>query len=132
MSDCERCQERDEQEAIMKSFDAQKKNEESSCSCAVKPAEKVDLTEDPQFRVYYNFVASFSKQLKDCLLSGVSFQERMLKLYDELKCCDMVRDHGKIVRIIREILDIARMQETNASVTKKTAEMLEERMSGTH
>lgn len=132
MSDCERCQERDEQEAIMKSFDAQKKNEESSCSCAVKPAEKVDLAEDPQFRAYYDFVASFSKQLKECLLSGISFQERMLKLYYELKHCDLLQDHNKVAEIVREILDISRMQEVNVSVTKKTAEMLDEKLHGSH
>jgi len=124
MSGCERCEERGEQETILAGMEELRKKETSCLS-----SKNVD---DPQFKEFYDFAKNYSKQLKDCLLSGVSFQERMLKLYDELKGCDMVRDHGKIVRIIREILDIARMQETNASVTKKTAEMLEERMSGTH
>jgi hypothetical protein len=126
---CERCEERDEMTEIMNGFG---KKEKSAQSCPTKNGFAPKDMEAEEFKNWYNQIAGFSKQLKECLLSSASFDEKMQNLYNELKTLDLLKDRVQIVKIAQTMLDYARMQETNAAVARQTAEILVEKIHGNH
>jgi hypothetical protein len=71
-----------------------------------------------------------SKQLKDCILSALSFSEKLQKLYDQLHYYDLKKDKIEISKLIRTIEDYAQMAKVNDSVIEKTAEMIREKTVG--
>lgn len=109
--DCEACEERKKQEEILNRINGNGKKE-------------YEILQQDNFKEWYNNVSRFSKQLKECLLSGESYNSKMVELFNELKELDLAKDKEKIINIISTILDYARMQEVTINVTKKTAEML--------
>jgi len=118
---CEHCEEKNEQEKVLKSF-----NENS---CELKK-EKNDENINEEFKQWYGTVAKLSKQLKECILSSKSYDSEMVKLFDELKKMDLKKDKKEIVLTLKRISDYANMQQVNINTVKVTVEILMDKIHG--
>jgi len=126
---CERCEEEERRDGILKSFED---NKQLSCSVEKPTDIKLDLKilADEEYNKWYKSIAAMSKQLKDCILSALSFSEKLQKLYDQLHYYDLKKDKIEISKLIRTIEDYAQMAKVNDSVIEKTAEMIREKTVG--
>lgn len=126
---CERCEEEERRDGILKSFED---NKQLSCSVEKPTDIKLDLKilADEEYNKWYKSIATMSKQLKDCILSALSFSEKLKQLYDQLHYFDLKKDKIEISKLIRTIEDYAQMAKVNDSVIEKTAEMIREKTVG--
>lgn len=120
---CERCEEEERRDGILKSFEDNKQ-----LSCPVeKPTDiklDVKILADIEYNKWYKSIAALSKQLKDCILSTLSFSEKMQKLYDQLHHYDLKKDKSEIIKLMRMIEDYAQMAKVNDAVIEQTTTMI--------
>lgn len=120
---CERCEEEERRDGILKSFED---NKQLSCSVEkptdIKPDEKTFA--DEEYKKWYISIVALSKQLKDCILSTLSFSEKMQKLYDQLHHYDLKKDKSEIIKLMRMIEDYAQMAKVNDAVIEQTTTMI--------
>lgn len=121
---CERCEEEERRDKILQSFEKQSK--ETSRPIEEPTNIKVDdkFLADEEFNIWYKSIADMSKQLKDCVLSALSFAEKIKQLYDQLPRYDLRKDKNEIVKLIRMIENYAEMAKVNDAVTERTAQMI--------
>lgn len=120
---CERCEEEERRDGILKSFED---NKQLSCSVEKPTDIKLDLKilADEEYNKWYKSIAALSKQLKDCILSTLSFSEKMQKLYDQLHHYDLKKDKSEIIKLMRMIEDYAQMAKVNDAVIEQTTTMI--------
>lgn len=126
---CERCEDEEQHEKIMESFEEQK----NSPSCPLKKqtdSKTEEIERSEQFKMRYQIIAKMSKQLKECILSSMSYSKQIQELYVQLSKCDLVKDKEEIVKIIRTIEDYAQMMAVNDSVIEKTSQIIVEKTVG--
>jgi len=126
---CERCEEEERRDGILKSFED---NKQLSCSVEKPTDTKVDekFLADEDYKHWYKSIATMSKQLKDCILSALSFSEKMKQLYDQLHNYDLKKDKGEIVKLMRMIEDYASMSKVNDAVIEQTTMIILEKTVG--
>jgi hypothetical protein len=127
---CERCEEEEQRKKIFDSF----KNgpQQNACSLQKKDAKLQELMKDEQFNAWYQTIAKMSNQLKECILSSISYTEKMKNLYDELIRLDMMTDKKEIINLLTMIKAYANMAQVNDSVIRSTTEILLEKTVGNH
>jgi hypothetical protein len=120
---CERCEDEERRDGILKSFED---NKQLSCSVEKPTDIKLDLKilADEEYNKWYKSIAALSKQLKDCILSTLSFSEKMQKLYDQLHHYDLKKDKSEIIKLMRMIEDYAQMAKVNDAVIEQTTTMI--------
>lgn len=126
---CERCEEEEQRRKVLDSFTGPQQN---ACFLQKKDAKLQELMKDEQFNAWYQAIAKMSNQLKECILSSISYTEKMKNLYDELIRLDMMTDKKEIVNLITMIKAYANMAQVNDSVIKSTTEILIEKTVGNH
>lgn len=127
---CERCEEEEQRREVLDSF----KNgpQQNACSLQKKDDKLQELSKNEQFKAWYQAIAKMSNQLKECILSSISYTEKMKNLYDELLRFDMTTDKKEIIKLLTMIKAYANMAQVNDSVIRSTTEILLEKTVGNH
>jgi hypothetical protein len=134
--DCESCAEKARMSEIIEN--------QKSCSLPTKMGEsdrnkvvsgeytKTLLKEDEkeEFRIWYQTIAGWSKQLREALLSSDSYIAKMLEMHKDLKHLDMKKDNGQVVSRLRDMENLAHMAKADAELILKTLEMIEGKVHG--
>lgn len=135
---CEKCEEQERIRKVMGSLD-----EQTSCpisSSKIDNRNKVVSGEEAkslmkedereQFKIWYETISRFSKQIRDALLSSESFVKQMRDIHNNLRNLDMKKDNGEVVRKLRDMEDLARMAESDVALILKTLELIEGKVHG--
>lgn len=135
---CEKCEEQERIRKVMGSLD-----EQTSCpisSSKIDNRNKVVSGEEAkslmkedereQFKIWYETISRFSKQIRDALLSSESFVKQMRDIHNDLRNLDMKKDNGEVVRKLRDMEDLARMAESDVALILKTLELIEGKVHG--
>jgi hypothetical protein len=136
---CERCEEEEKQEQILKS---QKSLGCSKCSgCAIKPkiinlneetenAKEIleELGKDVEKR-HKELIAGYDKQLVDCLIEISKFQTKMLPMYDEYMKKGDIEECAKILQQIARYLILTM---SSAATAQTTIEMILQKTRGSN
>ena len=128
---CERCEEEEQRNEVLDSF--KNGSQQNACSLQKKDVKLQEPSKDEQFKdAWYQAIAKMSNQLKECILSSISYTEKMKNLYDELLRFDMTTDKKDIVKLLTMIKAYANMAQVNDSVIRSTTEILIEKTVGNH
>lgn len=139
--DCERCADQEHMKEITQNIEEQhKKTSCSLCSTKIGDGNKIaskeemktlsEIMESEGFKAMYVTIAKFSKQLNETILSSEAFMTKIFELYQDLKKMDMLKDNGKVVSKLRDMMNYAQMVEVDAKVMQTTIEMILSKVHG--
>lgn len=133
--DCEKCADQARMKEITEKIEEQNKKVSCSlCSTKIGDGNRIvsdeemktlsEIMESEGFKSLYQTIAKFSKQLNETILSSEAFMTKMLELYQDLKKMDMLKDNGKVVGKLRDMMNYAQMVEVDAKIMQTTIEMI--------